>query len=90
MSAFSDYWGGLTPEQQERMHDAARNSILQLPRCPMDYDVVLEILAWQRVEIDVLEAHAAWLSRTRAKFERHGVDWTTTNVMRYSRLWEVE
>jgi hypothetical protein len=88
MSTFSDYFGGLSAEEQEKLHQIARDSILELPRCPMDYAVLQEVLAWQRVEIDVMEAHGEWLSRTKARFERLGIPWTETEFQRRSHLWE--
>lgn len=90
MGAFTDYFNSLTPDEQEHLHSLARRSILELPRLPMDYAVLHELLEWQALEIDVLEAHADWLSRTEAKFERNGWPWTTGELMRRSRLWEVE
>jgi hypothetical protein len=90
MGATSDYFDGLTPEDRDRLDTAARRCPLSLPKMPMDRLILQEVLAWQRLEIDVLDAHADWLARTKAKFERRGVEWTTDNLNRYSRLWELE
>jgi hypothetical protein len=57
---------------------------------PNGLQILLELLEWQRLEIDVLEAHGEWLARTKAKFEGRGIEWTTGNLNRYSWLWEVE
>jgi len=91
MSTFNDWFGNLPPEDQERLDGIARKSIIEgLERCPRDFAILQELLAWQHLEIEVLEAHAAWLSRTKARFERRGVEWTFENVNRWSRLWECE
>ena len=90
MSATSDYFDGLTPEDRERLDAAARRCPLSLPKMPMDVSVLRAVLAWQALEVDILEAHADWLARTKAKLERRGVEWTTGNLARYSRLWELE
>jgi hypothetical protein len=90
MSAFNDWFEDLSPEEQERLHDIARRSILQLPRCPRDFAILQELLAWQQLEINVLESHADWLARTKARFERRGIKWTVENLNRLSRLGEVE
>jgi hypothetical protein len=90
MSAMHDWWASLTPERQEALNEIARESILQLDCYPMIYEVAAELLEWQQLELEVLDAHADWLARTKAKFERRGLEWTTENLNRYSRLWECE
>lgn len=49
-----------------------------------------EHIYWLQLSGDIFEAHADWLARTRRKFERHGWPWTTEELERRSRLWEVE
>ncbi|CAN5303238.1 hypothetical protein BH11ACT6_BH11ACT6_53390 [soil metagenome] len=56
----------------------------------LTYEAMYEIRELQLVETEVLEAHADWIARTKAKFETLGVEWTTENLNRYSRLWEHE
>lgn len=90
MGATSDWFDGLTTEQRERLDAAARRCPLSLPCMPMDHLILEEVLAWQAIEIDVLDAHSDWLTRTKNLFERRGVEWTTGNLARYSRLWGVE
>ncbi|MDT5012795.1 MAG: hypothetical protein QOH57_4412 [Mycobacterium sp.] len=37
-----------------------------------------------------MEVHGDWLARTKTSFEAWGIEWTTGNLTRYSRLWEHE
>jgi hypothetical protein len=87
MSAANDWFEGLPPEQRESFDRMAQHSILQLPRCPRDLPIIQELIAWSQLENEVLEAHADWLARTKARFESRGVPWTVENLNHYSRLW---
>lgn len=85
------WWHSLPQEKRDLMHRAAQRSILQLPSYPFDSsELAAELLAWSQLENDVLAMHHAWLSATKAKFERNGWPWTTDELARRSRLWEVE
>lgn len=91
MSSAAHWWDHLPPEDQERLDRIARESIIDgLQRMPRDYTAMLEILAWQQLEVDVLEAHTDWLARTKARFERNGWPWTVEELARRSHLWEHE
>ena len=90
MSATGDWFAKLPPEERHALDEIARNSVLQLPMCPPDYHVLEELLAWQQVEIDVMDAHADWLASIRAKFEHHGIEWTTGNLSAHPELWEAD
>jgi hypothetical protein len=91
MSAASDWFDALPPEKRAELDRIAQESILELPKMPRDLSCFQEILAWQQLENDVLTAHADWLARTKARFERLGIPWTVENLnRRYSRLWEHE
>ncbi|WP_158241009.1 hypothetical protein [Mycolicibacterium goodii] len=85
------WWWDLPQEQRDKMDAIARRSILRLDCYPYgNAEVAAELLAWVNLEAEVAEMHVEWLTRTRRKFERRGVPWTTENLERYSRLWEVE
>lgn len=85
------WWWDLPQEQRDKMDAMARQSILELDCYPYSSaEVAAELLAWTTLEAEVAELHVEWLTNTKRKFERRGVDWTTENLRRYSRLWEVE
>lgn len=44
---------------------------------------------WQRLENEVLDAHAGWLAKTKALFERRGWPWTTAELLARSHVREV-
>jgi len=88
VSTLHDWWNNLDPEQQESLNRIAQDSILELERYPMNYDVQRELFAWQNLELEVMQAHADWLSRTKARFERLGIPWTANEFQRRSWLWE--
>ena len=90
MSETSDYFARMTPEERERLDEAARRCPLNLPRMPIDRLVMEEVLAWQALEIDVLEMYTTWLELMSSRFESAGIDWTVDNLNRYSRLWGTE
>lgn len=87
----AQWWDHLAPEDQDMLDRIARKSIIDgLEHMPRDYETMLEILEWQRLEVDILEAHTFWLTRTKAMFERNGWPWTTDELLRRSHVWEHE
>lgn len=85
------WWWELSQEQRDRMDAMARKSILKLDGYPYSSaEVAAELLSWMTLAAEVAEMHVEWLTRTKRKFERRGVPWTTANLKRHSRLWEVE
>lgn len=90
MSAASEWWDDLPEEDKDAFDRIARDSILELDHCPRDLASIQELLAWQVLENDVLEAHADWQSRTKARYERLGIEWTVENINSRSHLWEHE
>jgi hypothetical protein len=85
-----NYWDKLPDEERERLDAIAQSSIMQLAAYPRDKGLVQQLLAWKVLENEVLKAHSDWLARTKARFERRGIEWTVENLNRWSRLWEVE
>lgn len=53
------------------------------------WETFLEVARWQELEADILEGHAAWLSKTKALFERRGWPWTTGELAARSHIREV-
>lgn len=85
------WWWDLPRDQRDKMDAMARKSILNLEGYPYSSaEVAAELLAWTTLGAEVAEMHVEWLTRTKRKFERRGVPWTTSNLALYSRLWEVE
>lgn len=83
------FWFELPQEQRDELDQSARNSILGFPRYPFwDYSLCEELLAWKDLEIEILEAHNAWLTRLKARAERHGRAWTHEELLHQSRLTE--
>jgi hypothetical protein len=86
-----DWFDQLPAEEQDRLDALAQNSILQLATYPRDYELVVQLLEWAKLENEILEAHGAWLSRTRALYEKRGWPWTTEELRRRSStVWEHE
>lgn len=87
-----EWWDSLDADRREELDAFARRSILDgLAGYPYwDQALCVELLAWSHLENEVLEAHAKWLAAARAKFERNGWPWTTGELARRWRLWEVE
>lgn len=89
------YWAALPEEEKESMRRYGIRFVGMVDGLDDDGSILLQealtdINAWMQLEIDVLAAHGAWLSATKAKFERNGWPWTTGELARRSRLWEVE
>lgn len=87
-----EYWAELPPDQQARLREAAlrfRGMVPDPPDGPVPKTTLLEVLAWLQLEADVLDAHAEWLGRLRAKCAKGGRDWTREEFLRMVRLGEV-
>lgn len=91
MSAAHDWWMSLSQQERDHLNDIAQKVPLDLLVYPYwDVQAAAEVVAWLQLENDVLEAHGDWLSRTKARFERHGWPWTTGELMRRAHVWEHE
>lgn len=89
------YWATRTEEEKDSMRAVGRRFIGMIDGLDDDgsilmYEALAGITFWQKLETEVLTAHGAWLAATKAKFERNGWPWTTGELARRSRLWEVE
>ncbi|MGV9827004.1 hypothetical protein [Gordonia sp. NPDC003429] len=83
------FWFDLPQEQRDSLDQLAHESILELPRWPFwSPEICAELLGWQRLEIDVLNAHNKWLERLKARAERRGRTWDRTEFLRQCRLTE--
>lgn len=91
MTDFDAWWADVPQASRDNLDRAAARCPLELPRYPYwDAAICAEIVAWGELENDILRAHSAWLSRTKAHFEARGIEWTTRNLNAYSRLWAHE
>ncbi len=91
---WSRYWAGLTEDEKEALRETGRKYVGMVDGLDDDGSILTEpamreILEWQALEIDILRDHGDWLARTKAKYERNGWPWTTEELARRSRLWEV-
>ena len=83
------FWFERPQEERDELDQSARDSILELPRYPFwDYAICAELLAWQRLEIDVLTAYNEWLERLKARADRRGRVWDRAEFLRQARLTE--
>lgn len=83
----SNYFANLPEEQRVQLAAGAQRYGIG----PIhDLESALELLARQRLEIETLDAHAAWLKRAKAAVERTGREWNRANFQRYCALREHE
>jgi hypothetical protein len=80
----TSYFDELPKAEREKL-DALAWKYLRLSTIP-DLETAIEVLAWQSLEIEVQDAHTAWLERTKAAVERSGREWTRENFLRFTRL----
>ena len=83
-----DYFASLPEAEKARLAELAWKC-LRIPSIP-DFATALEVLAWQRLEIEVTESHANWLEKVKATVERAGRPWTRDEFLRYCALREHE
>lgn len=83
------FWFELSQEQRDLLDRSAQESILQMPHYPYwDQALAAELLAWQRLEIDVLTAYNEWLERLKARADRRGRVWDRAEFLNQCRLHE--
>jgi hypothetical protein len=92
-----DFFAGLPPDDamQAKLAKIARKYLPLIPgadpEAPIpDRETVLELMEWQQLEIEVLEANNAWLRKTKAAVERTGREWNRENFLRHCELRECE
>lgn len=78
----ADYWDGLPDELRAKLSEIAWR-YLRLRVVP-DRETALELFAWQRLEIEALEAHNQWLAKVRSAVERHGREWNRANFLNWA------
>ncbi|VBA61226.1 hypothetical protein [Mycobacterium attenuatum] len=78
----ADYWADLPEELRAKLNEIAWR-YLRLRVAP-DLGTALELFAWQRLEIDVLEAHNQWLAKVRSAVEREGGEWNRENFLHWA------
>lgn len=84
----ADYWAELPDDTRVVLSEIAWR-YLRLETVP-DYETAVHLLALQRLDTEVMEAHNRWLERAKAKVERSGREWNRENFLRYVRLREHE
>lgn len=95
-TSWPEFWSELPEPQRAKLRSIAMKyhdfvthplgndgSILSAESC-------MEVVAWQTLDAEVIEAHSDWLARTKAKFERRGWPWTTAELARRSQFGEPE
>lgn len=83
------FWFEFSQEERDLLDQSARDSILELASFPFwDQSICAELLAWQRIEIDVLTAYNEWLERLKARADRRGRVWDRAEFLRQARLTE--
>ncbi|WP_156296382.1 hypothetical protein [Mycobacterium paragordonae] len=88
MTDEADYWAALPDEMRTKLSEIAWRYLRM--RVVPDRETALELLAWQQLENEVLEAHNQWLEKVKTRIERSGLEWTRENLLRYCRLREHE
>jgi hypothetical protein len=91
----SDYWADLPTELRDSITDLGRRyhgfiAGIEQNGTISDHQTAVEFLELQRIEIDVIDAHNAWLARLKAKVEARGREWTRAEFLRLVRLREHE
>lgn len=91
----TDYFADLPDEDRAAIAELAAKYLPLIPGCEQlreipDETTLWQLIAWQRIEIEVLEAHADWLAKVKAAIERSGRQYTRENFLRYCALREHE
>lgn len=76
-----DYWASLPAATQMKLRTIAWKYLRQ-PTIPNE-TTARQLMYWQEVHLEVLEAHTEWLSATKAAVEALGRPWTTDEMNRY-------
>lgn len=89
-------WEGLTPDKRavltrliDRYGDFLAAGYRTTTTPAPAWETLLEVNHWQALEVELLEAHSAWLVRTKEMFDRRGWPWTTAELAARSHLREV-
>lgn len=83
------FWFDLPREHRDLLDRSAQNSILNLPRYPFwSAEIAAELAAWKTLENEIAQAHIDWLSKLKARADRHGREWTHEEMLRQCRITE--
>lgn len=90
-----DYWAGLPDDRQAALRELSLQYRGFVPGLGTDgsipnYQVAVELLEWQRVEVEVMKAYGDWLARLKSKVEARGREWTREEFLRLVQLREHE
>ena len=84
----ADYFADL-PADERAAFSALARKYLGRPTVS-NRQAALELLALQRLDIAVTEAHADWLAKAKATVEQQGREWTRENLLWYAARGEEE
>lgn len=48
-----------------------------------DRETFLQILQWQKLETEILDAHIEWFNQSRTAMQQAGLEWTRQNLTDY-------
>lgn len=89
----AEWWERLTADQRDTLTRLLATYSAFVPNYQPGtvptLDELATVLAWQRLEIDVLDGYTAWLTRTKALFARRGWPWTSGELMARAHIREV-
>jgi hypothetical protein len=91
----ANYFAELPPEDRDALAEAASRYLPLIPGAdPLkpiaDKETFWQLIQWQRLDAEVLEAHNAWLTKAKATVERSGREWNRDTFLRYCQLRECE
>lgn len=91
----ADYFADLPYEQAAVVRELTRRYRGMIPGLPSDgsvpsYQVAVELLLMQRLEIEIVDAYGDWLEKVKATIERSGREYNRETFLRYCRLRERE
>lgn len=90
----ADYFAELPAEDRAALAEIATRFLPLIPGAdpdgPLTRETMLTVLVWQRLEIEVMDAHGAWLERVKAAIERSGREYNRATFLRYCALREHE
>ncbi|GJO30003.1 hypothetical protein NJB1507_37740 [Mycobacterium marinum] len=79
----SDYWSDMSASMRAKLSAIAWR-YLRLKSVP-DAATALELVAWQQLECEILEAHNTWLRRVKRAIESSGCEYTRESFLQYCR-----
>lgn len=77
-----EWWANLSASQRMTLRRNCWKYLRRVVDVPALTDMT-DILFWQQIECDVLDAHVRWLSCGKAWVEALGEEWTLEECRRY-------